>query len=911
MTAFRTTFNFVGAFLLSATAFLSPHMALAQEKTDTIPGGEIRLTDATIEAYKLKDSMTQNERKISLAVLEQAALATNSTILSKSPRKDNVFRAGATSEERFEKGLVEVNVKAVVSDELVKWMETNGCLILSRSDRFNAIHAKVPVDFLKDLSMRHDVSAIRDVKPPKYNKTNTSEGVAGHKAQSARLTYGISGTGIRVGVMSDSEKYLSDMKASGDLPSNVTILRSGIGSSHDTGEGTAMMEIVHDVAPGANLFFSSANATEEEAAERFIAMFEAGCRVLCDDVGFGSELAFSDGPFTEAIEEITSRGGICLSSAGNAGNIDVPVPGYSELLMENVWEGDWKSSGTITTINGKEYELHEFPDGSTFTMLSCFPSPTECPISLEWSDPPDSSNNDYDLGIMWIDPNWNGTLEVPFPESQTGAGCKPIESLTINNINDFFNGAAWPALVILKKKDAKARHLRLWVDSPFVYIDNFTSGHIVGHSACEKVISVAGSAAPGSQAFSSLDKAVYYSSDGPRRVFHKWDGTPFTSGNLLASGGIIRNKPDITAATEVSCATPGFNPFAGTSASAPHAAGIAALMLEANPGLTRDEVFSIMRQSSLAGSNPPWSRTMGYGIINAEECVKGARASIVSLATALDNTSLPFTTGGDASWIGQKAVSHDGTDAARSGAIIHGQSTWLQTKVSGAGTISFWWKASCESGSDKISFSIDGSDKATTDGVNGGWTSQSFAITGAGEHTLKWAYGKNGTISRGWDCAWVDQITWTPSSVVPAPSNDNFASPIEISGISGSKTGSNVGATLESAEAMPSARSLATKSVWYKWTAQTTGIVTVDTIGSEFDTILGIYTGESVSALTEKASNDDIERGVLDSRVTFTADAGTTYRIAVYGYNGTSGSFNLNWKQTPSDNKPNLVPYKP
>src|SRR5439155_15585934 len=88
------------------------------------------------------------------------------------------------------------------------------------------------------------------------------------------------------------------------------------------------------------------------------------------------------------------------------------------------------------------------------------------------------------------------------------------------------------------------------------------------------------------------------------------------------------------------------------------------------------------------------------------------------------------------------------------------------------------------------------------------------------------------------------------------------------------------------------------KSVWWTWTAPAGGSVTIKTAGSSFDTLLGVYTGTSVSTLTTIASNDD--SGGLQSSVTFNAIAGTTYRIAVDGYNGISGNITLNISQTVS-----------
>src|SRR5207247_10053432 len=76
-----------------------------------------------------------------------------------------------------------------------------------------------------------------------------------------------------------------------------------------------------------------------------------------------------------------------------------------------------------------------------------------------------------------------------------------------------------------------------------------------------------------------------FSSDGPRQIFFNADGTPITPGNFSSTGGTVRQKPDIAAADGVATATPGFNPFFGTSAAAPHAAAIAALLLQLRPDI--------------------------------------------------------------------------------------------------------------------------------------------------------------------------------------------------------------------------------------------------------------------------------------------------------------------------------------
>ena len=115
------------------------------------------------------------------------------------------------------------------------------------------------------------------------------------------------------------------------------------------------------------------------------------------------------------------------------------------------------------------------------------------------------------------------------------------------------------------------------------------------------------------------------------------------------------------------------------------------------------------------------------------------------------------------SWCGQGAASHDGTDALRSGIIYDNQSSYLMTKVTGAGTLTFWWAVSSESGNDALRFLVDGVQKGVISGEKG-WAKMTVAVAGAGTHTLKWNYAKNGSVTKGEDFAWVDQVSWTPDA---------------------------------------------------------------------------------------------------------------------------------------------------
>jgi hypothetical protein len=129
------------------------------------------------------------------------------------------------------------------------------------------------------------------------------------------------------------------------------------------------------------------------------------------------------------------------------------------------------------------------------------------------------------------------------------------------------------------------------------------------------------------------------------------------------------------------------------------------------------------------------------------------------------------------------------------------------------------------------------------------------------------------------------------------PPNDNFAAAQALEGPAGSYNGANRHATREAAEPSMMAGNLSDKSVWFNWTAPGTGQATFDTQGSGFDTILAVYTGTlGQLASVSGGENDDFTSGSKASRVTVNVTAGTTYRIAVNGWNGESGNVVLNWQ---------------
>jgi Ca2+-binding RTX toxin-like protein len=140
----------------------------------------------------------------------------------------------------------------------------------------------------------------------------------------------------------------------------------------------------------------------------------------------------------------------------------------------------------------------------------------------------------------------------------------------------------------------------------------------------------------------------------------------------------------------------------------------------------------------------------------------------------------------------------------------------------------------------------------------------------------------------------------TAGAAVAAPANDNFEAAQVLFGESGDVVATSKDATKEAGEPAH-AGDAGGASVWFRWTAARSGTLTV-WVGRPpgFDTVLGVYTGSSVDALTEIASNDDYGPSV-GSQVTLPVISGTEYRIAVDGATGANGLFRLRWRQGPEN----------
>ncbi len=569
---------------------------------------------------------------------------------------------------------VEVDISAKSLDAVLKQIVAGGGTVINSVSRYGAVRARVGFDQLETLAGLPDVIFIqpkqeamtsRDerreygaqpseagVKPSPYvlspgfpqraarvrsqlsralaNRTVVSfaspaamfvgsvnsQGDVTHKADLARAVFGIDGTGIKIGVLSDGVTNLALSQASGNL-GPVTVLPGQTGSGD---EGTAMLEIVRDLVPGAQLYFATAFGSLAGFAQNIRDLRTAGCDIIVDDVFYFVETPFQDGQpgvtntnggaVIQAVNDVTAAGAMYFSSAGNSGNKNDNTSG--------VWEGDFVDGGAATGVLTGGGRVHDFGGGQLFNTLTL--ASTGAPISLYWSDPLGASANDYDIFRL----NAAGTSIAAAGANVQDGTQDPYEQMTQSTVN--------PRIVIALF-DGVPRFLHLNTNRGRLSIS--TSGQTRGHSCAADAFGVAATPS-GPVKFNSTDPAgpfpgVFnagnvletFSSDGPRRVFFQANGTPYTPGNVSATGGVVRQKPDITAADGVAVTgVGGFgSPFFGTSAAAPHAAAIAGLIKSAG-AFTNAQVRTALTSTAIDIEAPGVDRDSGAGIIMALEALK-------------------------------------------------------------------------------------------------------------------------------------------------------------------------------------------------------------------------------------------------------------------------------------------------
>ncbi len=493
------------------------------------------------------------------------------------------------------RALPEANLQSAVGTELRAWVRAEDITTIAALTEVRRVQRAIPA--ITSRSMPTQTTAL-----------NIGEGVRAHAVDLARAAYGLRGLGQKICVMSDSIDFLGAVQSSGDLPAAIEILpgQSGLGMGF-IGEGTAMLEIVHDLAPDAELAFATAFTGVASFAQNVRALrYQAGCDVIVDDIFYFNEPPFQDGPIAQAVAEVSADGALYFSSAGNEGNL--------RNGMSGVYEGNFVDGGTLAALPGGNVNLFSVPGvGSSNQVRALAPG---FAASLSWSDPLGASANDYDVFVM--SPDLQHVLDAGL-DLQDGDD-DPFELTGPLQTDD--------RLVVWKATAAAPRFLHL--NGLRGRFNLATGGQTKGHSAAAAAFSVAAVdshlANGGAFVGGSGNPVESFSSDGPRRMYYSADGDLLNPDqpSLLADGGSVRIKPDVAAADGVVTATPGFSQFYGTSAAAPHVAAIAALLRQARPDASPTEIRTALNASALDIETAGIDALSGVGIVMAD----GALAAI-------------------------------------------------------------------------------------------------------------------------------------------------------------------------------------------------------------------------------------------------------------------------------------------
>ena len=488
-----------------------------------LPARAVRQIQAILEA---KQRRTPAQRKVDSQLLEEWQKAQG--------------RPGADR-------MVTVDLRAEVTPEVLERIRELGGRVLSSFERYRAIRAEMPLSEVEALAAHEAVRSIRTAdkavtrkRPRKLSPdilidvleagSRTTQGDVAHRANTARTTHGVDGTGIGIGVLSDGVGSLAARQATGDLPARVTVLPGQLGEGD---EGTAMLEIVHDLAPGAELYFATAFGGQASFAENIEALCEAGADIIVDDIYYFVEGPFQDDVIARGVNAAVDDGCFFFSAGGNAGNKNDGTAG--------VWEGDF-AAGSPLVLNGVPVGTqHDFGSGVTQNRIT---EDSPGAYLLWWADPLEGSSNDYDLFLV----DENGDVVESSTRIQDG-NRDPYEYISSGEDDHTGN-----RLIIVKTSGAADRFLRL--DTLEGQLAVSTAGNLFGHSAAENAIAVAAvavqSAGGTGGVFDGTESVRTSSSDGPRRIFFEPDGTPITAGNFSSTGGKLLQKPDLAAATCVS-----------------------------------------------------------------------------------------------------------------------------------------------------------------------------------------------------------------------------------------------------------------------------------------------------------------------------------------------------------------------
>ena len=419
-----------------------------------------------------------------------------------------------------------------------------------RSNRARELLARLPAEAIARLSWPHEAAA------------TISQGVALTGAGDMHML-GNDGAGIKIGVIDLGFSSLASAIASGDLPIGQTVTDyTGTGTG-GTNHGTNVAEIVHDMAPGAQLFLAKIDS-DVQLGQAVNAMIASGVQVINHSVAwFGGSFYDGTGQLCDITDSAEMAGVLWVNAAGNSRN-----------------------NHYLGTFSDTDSDLrHEFTTGQNHNTIN-LTAGNPITLILNWDAYPTTSIN-YDLFLYDGNPDAGGALVASSLNNQGGNGPFgfpfPYESI------DYVPAVTATHYIVVRKKDSATPHLPLTLFSLGPALGTKTrASSLVQPADCASVLAVG--------ATDLSENPEGFSSEGPTT-----DG---------------RDKPEISAPDRVLTSLSGN--FAGTSASSPHAAGAAALLLDAYPGYSTAQVRNELTATALDVSTAGFDFRTGYGRISLD-----------------------------------------------------------------------------------------------------------------------------------------------------------------------------------------------------------------------------------------------------------------------------------------------------
>lgn len=484
--------------------------------------------------------------------------------------------------------------------------------------RHGVFTAFIPVAKARDLAKLPGVKSVMLSAQPVADAGSVApQGAASVHADQVNAL-GITGAGVTVGVMSDSYDAAAGAKthaaqdvASGDLPgtgnpeghTEPVVVIEDIASGSD--EGRAMSQIVHDLAPSAKLCFATAFNGEVGFADniRKLADKTGPCKadVIVDDVIYFTEPMFSDGVVAQAADEVVAQGVSYFSSAGNRGSTMGYLAGYNKVDDATARASSQTVDLSLITPGSSNGGFHNLAtDGKTLDVSRTITFGATSTLVLQWNDPFDAGKvtTDYDLYVY----NAAGDQLAAVSADDNFSTDQPIEAVQV---------PAGTYQIVVVRSDTTT-------DAPtadqvrFVTFGSVVNGEYMNYTTPITFGHNSAAGTNGTAAFAWFQDYLpeSFSSPGPSIMYFAKDGTRLPSPE-------IRRKPDIGAPDGVNTTffsgdtaedSDTLPNFFGTSAAAPHAAAVAALVIEkaGGPGsISPDKLSKLLKKTARPHDSKP------------------------------------------------------------------------------------------------------------------------------------------------------------------------------------------------------------------------------------------------------------------------------------------------------------------